>query len=57
VNEQSRSIRWLSDGESNMKETRETMRKDLKYDKNEEDNSGELANLLILVVMYRVYVG
>ena len=40
-----------------MKETRETMRKDLKYDKNEEDNSGELANLLILVVMYRVYVG
>ena len=57
VNECSRSIRWLSDGELNMKETRETMRKDLKYDENDEDDSGELANLLILIVMYRVYVG
>ena len=57
VNEQSGSIRWLSDGELNTKETRETMRKDLKYDENEQDNSGELANLLILFVKYRVYVG
>jgi len=57
VNEWSRSIGWLSDGELNMKETREMIRKDLKYDKNDEDDSGELANLLIWFIMYRAYVG
>jgi len=50
-------VGWLLDGESNMKETRETMRKLLKYDKNNEDNSGKLANLVIWFIKYRVYVG
>jgi len=40
-----------------MKETRETMRKDLKDDECDKDDRGELANLVILFVKYRVYVG
>ena len=43
VNEWSESIGWSSDGESNMRETRETMRKDLKYDENDRDDREELA--------------
>jgi len=57
VNEQSGLVGWLSDGELNMKETKETMRKDLKYDESDRDDRGELANLVIWFVMYRVYVG
>jgi len=33
------------------------MRKDLKDDESNRDDRGELANLVILIVMYRVYVG
>ena len=40
-----------------MKETKETMGKGLNFDKDDKDDSGELANLLIWFVMYRVYVG
>jgi len=57
MNEQSGSVGWSLDGESNMKEIRETTRKDLKYDKSDRDDIGELANLVIWFVMYRVYVG
>jgi len=57
MNEWSRLVGWLSDGESNMKETKEMMRKDLKYDKSNRDDRGELRNLFIWFVMYRVYVG
>jgi len=39
-----------------MKETKETTGKSLNFDKDNKDNSGELANLLIWFVMYRVYV-
>jgi len=57
VNEGCRSVGWSSDGESNMKETKETTRKDLKCDEGDRDYRGELANLVLLIVMYRVYVG
>jgi hypothetical protein len=57
MNKWSRSVRLSSDGESNMKETKKVTRKDLKYDESDRDNRGELANLLIWFVKYRVYVG
>ena len=57
MNEWSGLVRLSSDGESNTKETKETTRKDLKYDGSDRDDRGELVNLLIWFVKYRVYVG
>jgi hypothetical protein len=57
MNKLSRSVGWSLDGESNMKETRETTRKDLKYDECNRDDIGELANLVFWFVKYRIYVG
>ena len=45
------------DGELNMNVMKENNGERLNFDEGDQDDRGELANLVIWFVMYRVYVG